>query len=71
LLTEDLGTVDEDGFFSFEGRKDDVIITSGYRVSPEEIEEVIASHVAVADAAVIGVPDEDRGASRKRSWSLK
>ncbi|WP_226008173.1 acyl-CoA synthetase [Natrinema salinisoli] len=65
LLTEDLGTVDEDGFFSFEGRKDDVIITSGYRVSPEEIEEVIASHVAVADAAVIGVPDEDRGSVPK------
>lgn len=61
LLTEDLGSVDEDGFFSFEGRKDDVIITSGYRVSPEEIEETIASRDAVADVAVIGVPDEERG----------
>ncbi|WP_222912860.1 AMP-binding protein [Natrinema sp. SYSU A 869] len=65
LLTEDLGSVDEDGFFSFEGRKDDVIITSGYRVSPEEIEETIASHGAVADVAVIGVPDEERGAVPK------
>ncbi|UHQ95200.1 acyl-CoA synthetase [Haloterrigena alkaliphila] len=61
LLTEDLGSVDEDGFFSFEGRKDDVIITSGYRVSPEELEETITGHDAVADVAVIGVPDEERG----------
>ncbi|MFC5973498.1 acyl-CoA synthetase [Halomarina salina] len=61
LLTEDLGTVDEEGYFSFEGRTDDVIITSGYRVSPEEIEETLASHDAVADVGVIGVPDDQRG----------
>ncbi|WP_254525750.1 AMP-binding enzyme [Natrinema caseinilyticum] len=61
LLTEDLGSVDEDGFFSFEGRKDDVIITSGYRVSPEEIEETMASHAAVANVAVVGIPDDERG----------
>ena len=61
LLTEDLGTLDEDGYFSFEGRTDDVIITSGYRVSPEEIEETLASHAAVADVGVIGVPDDQRG----------
>ncbi|MFC7157575.1 acyl-CoA synthetase [Halomarina halobia] len=61
LLTEDLGTMDEDGYLSFEGRTDDVIITSGYRVSPTEIEETIASHEAVADVGVIGVPDEQRG----------
>lgn len=61
LLTEDLGTIDENGFFSFEGRTDDVIISSGYRVSPEEIEETLASHDAVADVGVIGVPDDQRG----------
>ncbi|WP_276257368.1 acyl-CoA synthetase [Haloglomus litoreum] len=61
LLTEDLGTVDEDGYFSFEARKDDVIISSGYRIGPEEIEDSLASHDAVADAAVIGVPHEERG----------
>jgi acetyl-CoA synthetase len=61
LLTEDLGTVDEDGYFSFEARKDDVIISSGYRIGPEEIEDSLASHEAVADAAVIGVPHEERG----------
>lgn len=61
LLTEDLGTKDEDGYFSFHSRKDDVIICSGYRVSPEELEETLATHETVADAGVIGIPDETRG----------
>ncbi|MEF8907962.1 MAG: AMP-dependent synthetase, partial [Haloarculaceae archaeon] len=61
LLTEDLGTVDEDGYFSFKSRKDDVIISAGYRIGPEEIEEHLADHDAVADAGVVGVPDEERG----------
>jgi acetyl-CoA synthetase len=61
LLTEDLGTVDGDGYLSFVGRKDDVIISAGYRIGPEEIEDSLASHPAVADAAVVGVPDEERG----------
>ncbi|WP_440770679.1 acyl-CoA synthetase [Natronorubrum sp. DTA28] len=61
LLTEDLGTVDEDGYFTFKSRKDDVIISAGYRIGPEEIEESLAGHEAVADAAVIGVPDDERG----------
>jgi acetyl-CoA synthetase len=61
LLTEDLGTVDEDGYFSFEARKDDVIISSGYRIGPEEIEDSLASHETATDAAVIGVPHEERG----------
>ena len=61
LLTEDLGTVDEDGYLSFVGRKDDVIISAGYRIGPEEVEDSLASHPAVADAAVIGVPDDERG----------
>jgi acetyl-CoA synthetase len=61
LLTEDLGTKDEDGFFEFVSRKDDVIISSGYRIGPEEIEDSLAGHDAVADAGVIGVPDDKRG----------
>jgi len=61
LLTEDLGTVDGDGYFSFKSRKDDVIISAGYRIGPEEIEEHLADHDAVADAGVVGVPDEERG----------
>lgn len=60
-LTEDLGRMDADGYIVFEGRKDDVIISAGYRIGPTEIEESLASHDAVVDAGVIGVPDEERG----------
>jgi acetyl-CoA synthetase len=61
LLTEDLGKTDEDGYVEFVGRTDDVIISAGYRIGPEEIEEVLATHDAVADAGVIGVPHDERG----------
>jgi acetyl-CoA synthetase len=61
LFTEDLGFVDEDGYYEFVGRKDDVIICSGYRIGPEEVEESLAGHEAVAAVGVIGVPDEDLG----------
>jgi acetyl-CoA synthetase len=61
LLTGDLARRDEDGYFSFEGRTDDVIISAGYRIDPTEIEDTLAGHDAVADAGVIGVPDEARG----------
>lgn len=60
LLSEDMGSLDEDGYFSFIGRKDDVIISSGYRIGPEEIEDSVATHEAVTDVGVIGVPDEKR-----------
>jgi len=60
-LTEDLGRIDADGYIAFEGRKDDVIISAGYRIGPEEIEESLASHNAAVEAGVIGVPDEERG----------
>jgi acetyl-CoA synthetase len=61
LLYEDLGTRDEDGYFAFVSRKDDVIISAGYRIGPAEIEECLARHDAVADAGVIGVSDQERG----------
>jgi len=61
LLTEDLGWEDEDGYFGYHSRKDDVIISSGYRISPAEIEESLAEHDAVANVAVVGVDDAERG----------
>jgi len=60
LLTGDLGHIDEDGYYEFESRKDDVIISAGYRISPEEIEETLADHPAVAQAGVVGVPNKER-----------
>jgi len=61
LLTEDLGSIDEQGYFSFHSRADDVIISSGYRISPAEIEESLRTHEVVDDAGVIGVDDDVRG----------
>ena len=61
LLTEDLGKMDEDGYIEFVSRKDTVIISAGYRIGPVEIEEALAANDAVADAGVIGVPDDERG----------
>ncbi len=61
LLTGDLGTQDDDGYLWFESRKDDVIISMGYRIGPGEIEECLLRHPAVGLAAAIGVPDEIRG----------
>lgn len=60
-LCEDLGLMDEDGYLEFYSRTDDVIISSGYKVSPVEVEDALAAHEAVANAGVIGVPDETRG----------
>lgn len=61
LLTEDLGSCAPAGYVSFHSRVDDVIISSGYRIGPAEIEESLATHEVVADAGVIGIPDETRG----------
>ena len=57
LLTGDQGTMDEDGYFRFIGRDDDVITSSGYRIGPGEIEDFLSVHPAVAAVAVVGVPD--------------
>jgi acetyl-CoA synthetase len=53
---------DEDGYLYFEGRTDDVIISAGYRIGPFEVESALVSHESVAEAAVVGAPDEERGA---------
>jgi len=60
--TGDRVRIDEDGYLYFEGRTDDVIISSGYRIGPFEVESALVSHAAVAEAAVIAAPDEERGA---------
>jgi len=61
VLTEYLGVRDADGCFEFRSRKDDIILSAGYRIGPSEIEESLADHEAVANAGVIGIPDDDRG----------
>ena len=60
LLTGDLAQNDADGYFWFNGRKDDVITSAGYRIGPAEIENCLMKHPAVAMVAVIGRPDEVR-----------
>ena len=59
--TGDLGFLDEEGFLYISDRKDDLIITSGERVFPGEVEEVLFTHPDVLDAVVVGVPDRARG----------
>ncbi|MDP4593352.1 MAG: AMP-binding protein [Beijerinckiaceae bacterium] len=60
MTTGDQGYVDQDGFFFFVGRDDDVITSSGYRIGPGEIEDCLISHPAVTMAAAVGKPDELR-----------
>jgi acetyl-CoA synthetase len=60
--TGDMAKIDEDGYFWYEGRSDDVIKSAGYRIGPAEVESCLIQHPAVAMAAVIGKPDAERGA---------
>ena len=53
---------DEDGYLFFEGRGDDIILSSGYRIGPVEVESALLSHPAVAEAAAVAAPDPERGA---------
>jgi acetyl-CoA synthetase len=61
IKTGDLAKIDEDGYFWFIGRADDVIKSAGYRIGPFEIESILIQHKAIVEAAVIGIPDELRG----------
>jgi acetyl-CoA synthetase len=61
VCTGDLARRDSDGYFWFEGRSDDIIKSSGYRIGPFEIESAILQHGAAAEVAVVGVPDPMRG----------
>lgn len=71
LLTGDIATMDEDGYFHIVDRKKDLILCSGYNVYPREVEEVLFMHPAVAEAAAIGIPDPYRGESVKAFVVLK
>ena len=60
-LTGDKAYVDEDGYYWFVGRVDDLIISAGYRIGPFEVESALIEHPAVAESAVVASPDEIRG----------
>ncbi len=68
--TGDMAYLDSDGYFWFVGRNDDLIKTSGYRVSPFEVESVLLEHPAVREVAVTGVPDASRGQAVKATIVL-
>ncbi|MQA03761.1 MAG: AMP-binding protein [Streptosporangiales bacterium] len=61
LRAKDLGSIDADGYLHYAGRADDVIISSGWTISPLEVERVLLTHPQVTEVAVVGVPDETRG----------
>jgi len=65
FATGDLATRDEDGFFRIVGRKKDMIITGGYKVFPDEVDQALASHPAVLESATIGVPEPRLGETVK------
>ncbi len=61
LCSGDLAVRDENGYFWYQGRNDDLIKSAGYRIGPNEVEDTLISHPYVAEAAVIGKPDKERG----------
>jgi long-chain acyl-CoA synthetase len=71
LLTGDIGFMDEDGWLYVVDRKKDMINASGFKIWPREVEDVLYTHPAVREAAVVGVPDAYRGESVKAYVSLR
>jgi long-chain acyl-CoA synthetase len=71
LRTGDVGFMDESGWFYLVDRSKDMIVASGFKVWPREVEEVLYQHPAVREAAVVGVPDAYRGETIKAVISLK
>jgi acyl-CoA synthetase (AMP-forming)/AMP-acid ligase II len=71
ILTRDMGWMDEDGYVYLVDRKDDMIVSGGYNLWPAEIEQAFASHPAVADVSVFGVPDERWGETPKAAVVLR
>ncbi len=69
--TRDAGSFDEEGYLFLEGRADDVIVRGGENISPGEIEDVLMSHAAVLDAAVVGIPSEQWGEAVAAAVQLK
>ncbi len=70
-ITGDIYTRDQEGYFWFVSRADDMIISSGYNIAAPEVENALLTHEAVAEAAVIGIPDEERGHIVKAFVALK
>jgi 2-aminobenzoate-CoA ligase len=70
-VTGDAYYVDEDGYFWFHARTDDIILSAGYNISGPEVEEALLKHAAVAECAVVGAPDEERGQIVKAFVVLK
>lgn len=60
-VTGDAYVVDEEGYFVYQARTDDLIVSAGYNISPAEVEEALLTHPAVAECGVVGVPDPERG----------
>ena len=60
-ITGDSFWMDEDGYFHFAARNDDMIVSAGYNIAGPEVEAALLSHAAVAECAVVGAPDDDRG----------
>ncbi|MBB6098176.1 long-chain acyl-CoA synthetase [Deinobacterium chartae] len=71
LMTGDMATMDQDGYFRIVDRKKDLIIAGGYNIYPREVEEVLYAHPAVLEAAVVGVPDPYRGETVKAFLVLR
>jgi acetyl-CoA synthetase len=71
LRTRDLAMRDGDGYFHYRGRTDDLIKSAGYRIGPVEVEDCLLKHPAVAEVAVVGVPDPQRGALVKAYVRLR
>ncbi|XP_076326582.1 acyl-coenzyme A synthetase ACSM3, mitochondrial-like isoform X4 [Tachypleus tridentatus] len=71
FYTGDRGYKDKDGYFWFVGRSDDIIISSGYRIGPFEVESALLEHFAVMEAAVVSSPDPERGEVVKAFVVLK
>jgi acyl-CoA synthetase (AMP-forming)/AMP-acid ligase II len=69
--TGDVGVMDDDGYITIVDRKKDMIITGGFNVYPNEVEQVLSEHPAVQEAAVIGIPDEKWGEAVKACVQLK
>ena len=70
-LAGDIATKDEDGYFRFQGRSDDVLNVAGHRIGTAEVESALVSHKYVAEAACIGVPDKVKGEVAKLFVTLK
>jgi len=70
-ITGDACTIDQEGYVYFKARTDDLIISSGYNVGAPEVESAVLTHDAVAECAVVGVPDVDRGQCIKAFVVLK